>query len=203
MTSFFPPVDDIKNKLKNLRTTFQHQYKMVKTSKVHGSNVLVPQWKHYQELMFLKVCKDLDCSVDVSSKLPVTNQQEENKPVVASTGLFISISPHSTTSSPSFYIPSKMLVKCYWTEKRECALIDFYSGKHDFSIEVMSCHKPVVDWSCWVLLHRAQLPQTRSLKTTTTVRLQETLRSQLSDHSVSFSGRYNVVLTSTRIIQIH
>ena len=58
MLSFFP-VEDIKNKFKNLRTTFQRQYKMVKASKVCGADdVFVPQWKHYQQLLFL--CQSWD-----------------------------------------------------------------------------------------------------------------------------------------------
>ncbi|CAK6978014.1 uncharacterized protein LOC128380654 [Scomber scombrus] len=168
-----PPVpftaEDIKNKFKNLRTTFQRQYKMVKASKVCGSNdVFVPQWKHYQQLMFLQGCWDLDDGADVQPLSPPIVQQEESRPVLPSPGLIISFLPTPSTSSPSSTspcIPSNMMVKCYWTDERERELIAFYS-EH-------SCL-----WN-----KKSENHNNRQLR----MKLLETLKSQLSDQSVSFS----------------
>ncbi|XP_044190329.1 uncharacterized protein LOC122968881 [Thunnus albacares] len=162
-------VEDIKNKFKNLRTTFQRQYKMVKASKGCGSNdVFVPQWKHYQQLMFLQGCWDMEDGVDVPPLSPLIVPQEESQPVLTSPGLIISFLPTPSTSSPSCTspcIPSNMVVKCYWTDERERALIAFYS-EH-------SCL-----WN-----KKSENHNNRQLR----LKLLETLRSQLSDHTVSFS----------------
>lgn len=130
-------MEDIKNKFKNLRTTFQRQYKMVKASKVcRSEDVFVPQWKHYQQLMFLQGCwdRDQDDGVDNQPLSPLTLPQEENQSVLTSQGLIISFLPSPSTSFPSTStssVPSNMMVKCYWTEERERALIAFYSGKQN------------------------------------------------------------------------
>ncbi|XP_076613426.1 uncharacterized protein LOC143337649 [Chaetodon auriga] len=162
-------VEDIKNKFKNLRTTFQRQYKMVKASKVSSSeDLFVPQWKHYQQLMFLQGCWDQD---DGPDDLPVSPQillQEESQPVLTSPGLIISFLPTPSTSSPSSLsscVPSNTMVKCYWTEERERALIAFYSEHNCL-------------WN-----KRSENHNNRQLR----MKLLETLRSQLSDHSVTFS----------------
>ncbi|XP_008300185.1 uncharacterized protein LOC103372344, partial [Stegastes partitus] len=162
-------VEDIKNKFKNLRTTFQRQYKMVKASKGCSSDdVFVPQWKHYQQLMFLQGCWDQDDAADDPPLSPTTAPEDENQPVLASPGLIISFLPSPSTSSASTSsscIPSNILVKCYWTEERERALISFYS-EH-------SCL-----WN-----KKSENHNNRQLR----LRLLEALRNQLSDHSVSFS----------------
>ncbi|XP_059214579.1 uncharacterized protein LOC131992884 [Centropristis striata] len=160
-------VEDIKNKFKNLRTTFQRQYKMVKANKVcRSDDVFVPQWKHYQQLMFLQ---DQEESPDDRPLSPLTISQEENQPVVSSTGLIISFLPTTSTSSPSSSlsscIPPNLMVKCCWTEERERAVIAFYA-EH-------SCL-----WN-----KKSENHTNRQLR----LRLLEVLRSQLSDHSVSFS----------------
>lgn len=148
---FFSPVEDIKNKFKNLRTTFQRQYKMVKASKVCGSNdVFVPQWKHYQQLMFLQGCWDLDDGADVPPLSPLIVPQEESQPILNSAGLIISFLPTPSISSPSSTppcIPSNMVVKCYWTDERERALIAFYSGKQktDSIFKIISCYNRGID----------------------------------------------------------
>lgn len=124
-------MEDIKNKFKNLRTTFQRQYKMVKASKVcRSEDVFVPQWKHYQQLMFLQGCWDQDDGPDDLPFSPLTVQQDESQPILTSPGRIITFIPTpSTQSSSSSSVPSNMMVKCYWTEERERALIAFYSGK--------------------------------------------------------------------------
>ncbi|XP_069579227.1 uncharacterized protein [Brachyistius frenatus] len=150
---------DIKNKFKNLRTTFQRQYKMVKASRTsHADDVFVPQWKHYQQLMFLQGCWDDDPPLS-----PLTGPPEDNQPVFTSPGLIISFLPSSSTSSSC--VPSSVMVKCYWTEERERALISFYSEN--------SC--------LWK--KKSENHNNRQLR----LRLLEVLRSQLSDHAVSFS----------------
>lgn len=176
---FFPTAEDIKNKFKNLRTTFQRQYKMVKASKVCGSNdVFVPQWKHYQQLMFLQGCWDLDDCADVQPLSPPIVQQEDSRPVLPSPGLIISFLPTPSTSSPSSTspcVPSNMMVKCYWTDERERALIAFYSGntKHNDDLDsyndgtfVSQLMGVVVVCCC---AQSTAVCGTRSLKTTTTV----------------------------------
>nr|XP_020456874.1 uncharacterized protein LOC109960836 isoform X2 [Monopterus albus] len=170
LSSHPPPVpftvEDIKNKFKNLRTTFQRQYKMVKASKVYRSgDVFVPQWKHYQQLMFLQGCWDQD-GVDELPLSPLTTPQEEIKSVLTSPGLIIPFLPSlNTSSTSSSSIPTNMMIKCYWTGKRERDLIAFYS-EH-------SCL-----WN-----KKSENHNNRQLR----LRLLETLRSQLSDHAVSFS----------------
>lgn len=139
-------MEDIKNKFKNLRTTFQRQYKMVRASKECRSNMFVPQWKHYQQLMFLQGCSEQDdegggaddIDDQALSLQPLTLPQEEEEEVVCSQSdqpasvILASILPIpalSFSSSSSHMVSSKMLVKCFWTEERERALISFYSGK--------------------------------------------------------------------------
>ncbi|XP_029301330.1 uncharacterized protein LOC115017201 [Cottoperca gobio] len=168
LSAHHPPVpltvEDIKNKFKNLRTTFQRQYKMVKASKVcRSDDVFVPQWKHYQQLMFLQGCWDQDEGPDDQPISPLTVPQEESQPVVSSPGLIISFLPTMSTSPTC--IPSNMMVKCYWTEERERALIAFYSEHHCL-------------WK-----KKSENHNNRQLR----LRLLEALRSQLSDYSVSFS----------------
>lgn len=172
-------MEDIKNKFKNLRTTFQRQYKMVQASKVcRTEDVFVPQWKHYQQLMFLQGCWDQEDSADDPPLSPLILPQEENQPVNTS-GSIITFLPTPATSSPpssTSCVPSNMMIKCYWTEERERALIAFYSGKQnsDYSSKIFSCYhrgitgtKSMMVWilttsvfhSWWVVLcvavHRA------------------------------------------------
>ncbi|KAM9840949.1 uncharacterized protein ACBR49_014474 isoform 2-T2 [Aulostomus maculatus] len=132
-------VEDIKNKFKNLRTTFQRQYKMA--------------------------CNDLDDSVDIQPQSPLTVQQKESQPALTSPGLVVSFLQPLTSISSSSCTPPNMLVKCFWTEEKERALIDFY-----------------YDHSC-LWNKKSENHNNRQLR----LRLLETLRSQLSDHSVSFS----------------
>lgn len=193
-------MEDIKNKFKNLRTTFQRQYKMVKASKACNSDdVFVPQWKHYQQLMFLQGCWDQDDGTDEPPLSPLMVPQEESQPVLTSPGLIISFLP--TTSTPSTSVPtsscvsSNVVIKCFWTEERERALISFYSGiRSNLMIAwILKCF--VSDGcSCFVLSRtehsclwnkKSENHNNRQLRQ----RLLESLRSQLSDHSVSFSGR--------------
>ncbi|XP_031133304.1 uncharacterized protein LOC116034731 [Sander lucioperca] len=158
-------VDDIKNKFKNLRTTFQRQYKMVKANKVcRSDDMFLPQWKHYQQLMFLQGCWDQDNGPDNQPLSLLTVPQEECQPVLTSPGLNISFLPTPSTSSSSC-IPSSMMVKCYWTEERERALIAFYSEHNCL-------------WN-----KKSENHNNRQLR----LRLLEALRRQLSDPSVSFS----------------
>ncbi|XP_035464698.2 uncharacterized protein LOC118285282 [Scophthalmus maximus] len=170
-------VEDIKNKFKNLRTTFQRQYKMVKASKVcRSDDVFVPQWKHYQQLMFLQGCWDPDDDGgvdddDVEPLSSLTLPQEETQSVLSPPGMIVSFLPNQTASFPSTstssscFPTSNMMVKCYWTEERERALIAFYSEQ--------SCL-----WN-----KKSENHNNRQLR----LRLLEALREQLSDHSVSFS----------------
>jgi len=102
---------------------------MVTASKVVSSDdVFVPQWKHYQQLMFLQDSWDKDGDADE----PQLSPQEESQPVLTSPGLIISFLPTPSTSSnstSSSCIPTNLMVKSYWTEERERALISFYSGQ--------------------------------------------------------------------------
>uniref|UniRef100_UPI0037E86E32 uncharacterized protein n=1 Tax=Semicossyphus pulcher TaxID=241346 RepID=UPI0037E86E32 len=149
-------LEDIKNKFKNLRTTFQRQYKMVKASKVcRSEDVFVPQWKHYQQLMFLQGCWDQEDGYDQPLS-PLTVPQEESQPVRATS---------SSPSSSSSCVPSNVMVKCFWTEDRERALIAFYS-----------------DHNC-LWNKKSENHNNRQLRS----RLLEALRGQLSDHAVTFS----------------
>ncbi|KAE8284787.1 hypothetical protein D5F01_LYC16222 [Larimichthys crocea] len=170
LSSHPPPVrfsvEDIKNKFKNLRTTFQRQYKMVKASKqCRSEDEFIPQWKHYHQLMFLQGCWDRDDGPDDPSLSPLITPQEESQPVHGSPGLIISFLPSPSTSSPSSGVLSNSMVKCYWTEERERALIAFYSEHNCL-------------WN-----KRSENHNNRQLR----LRLLESLRSQLSDQSVTFS----------------
>nr|XP_019964680.1 PREDICTED: uncharacterized protein LOC109643874 [Paralichthys olivaceus] len=141
---------------------------MVKASKVCGADdVFVPQWKHYQQLMFLQGCWDQDDGVDDQPPSPLILPQEATQTVDSSPGLIISFLPNLPTfpSTSSSCVPSKMMVKCFWTEERERALIIFYS-EH-------SCL-----WN-----KKSENHNNRQLR----LRLLEVLRAQLSDQSVSFS----------------
>ncbi|XP_024865522.1 uncharacterized protein LOC108245751 isoform X2 [Kryptolebias marmoratus] len=154
-------VEDIKNKFKNLRTTFQRQYKMFRASRACGSDdVFVPQWKHYQQLMFLQGCWDQDNGLDeppppplLAPASPLDVTPEDSQPS--------SFLPSLSTSSAS----SGVLVKSYWTEERERALIRFY--------EEHGCL-----WS-----KKSENYNNRQLRQ----KLLDSLRSRLSDRSVSFS----------------
>ncbi|KAK5852453.1 hypothetical protein PBY51_023921 [Eleginops maclovinus] len=155
-------VEDIKNKFKNLRTTFQRQYKIVKASAVCGSDdVLVPQWKHYQQLLFLQGCWEQEGGAEVL-RSPLTTPQEESQPPL-SPPLILSFLP-TTSTSPPCILPNMML-KGFWTEERERALIAFYS-----------------EHQC-LWRRKSENHNNRQLR----LRLLEALRGQLSDHSVSFS----------------
>ncbi|XP_074545753.1 uncharacterized protein LOC141804993 isoform X2 [Halichoeres trimaculatus] len=140
-------VEDIKNKFKNLRTTFQRQYKMVKASK--------SSWDHE------------DC-FDRLPPSPIV-PQEESQPVLNPPGHAMTfLLNQSTSSSPSpssSCVPSSMVVKSFWTEERERMLIAFYS-----------------DHSC-LWNKKSENHNNRHLR----LKLLETLRSQLSDHIVTFS----------------
>ncbi|XP_077593827.1 uncharacterized protein LOC144210804 isoform X2 [Stigmatopora nigra] len=160
-------VEDIKNKFKNLRTTFQRQHKAVKASKVDGSDAFVPQWKHYQQLMFLQAAGLDDCT-DTTMQTSLIVSQEETQHVTNAPGLIISILPpeSSNTSAPSSSscILSNVVVKT-WTEEKERALIDFYA-EH-------SCL-----WNKKSKNHNNRLLRLKLLKI---------LRRRLSDQSASFS----------------
>lgn len=188
------PVEDIKNKFKNLRTTFQRQYKMVKASKVcNPDDEFVPQWKHYHQLMFLQGCWDQDDAAACDPPLsPLAAPQEEGQAVLASPGLIISFLPTPSTSSSC--VPSSVMIKCYWTEERERALISFYSGK-DLLIKAATnteqnprtsnlflCDVSTEHNCLWN--KKSENHNNRQLR----LRLLEALRSQLSDPTVSFSG---------------
>lgn len=171
---FSSPVEDIKNKFKNLRTTFQRQYKMVKASKVCGSeDVFVPQWKHYQQLMFLQGCWDQEDSLDYLPLSPLAVLHEEKQSTLPSPGPNISFLPNPSTSS------TNMMVKCCWTEESERALIAFYSGKNKPLNDLWQGHVKticilpmLVFHSWWELFCVAQsiaVCGTRGLRATTTV----------------------------------
>lgn len=116
----FSAVEDIKNKFKNLRTTFQRQYKMVQAS---GEGLFIPQWKHYQQLMFLQAC----CSQeDGANNTPPMVPKEENQFPLTSPAL-LSFLP-SPSSSSSSCAPSGVVGRCFWTEEKERELISFYAG---------------------------------------------------------------------------
>lgn len=132
-------MEDIKNKFKNLRTTFQRQYKMVKASKVCRSNdVFVPQWKHYEQLMFLRGCWDREVCVNdlplSSPPLPQEEPQSDHTSQGQITSFLPSLSTSSASSSSSCVSPNTM-VKCFWSEERERVLIAFYSGKQQHSLK--------------------------------------------------------------------
>lgn len=119
---------------------------MVKESKVCMSDdEFVPQWKHYEQLMFLRGCWDQDVAVDDLPLSPLT-PHEETQSVHASPGLITSFLPNISTcsSSPchssSSCIPSAMIVKCYWTEERERLLIAFYSGNQQHWIQIFNSY---------------------------------------------------------------
>ncbi|XP_071321816.1 uncharacterized protein [Trachinotus anak] len=138
---------------------------MVKASKVcRAEDVFVPQWKHYQQLMFLQGCWDQDSCVDEQPLSPLPLPQEETQSVPTSPGLIISFLPTPSTSFPSTS-SSNMMVKCHWTEERERALIAFYSEHNCL-------------WN-----KKSENHNNRQVR----LRLLEDLRGQLSDHSVSFS----------------
>ncbi|KAG7498881.1 hypothetical protein JOB18_022975 [Solea senegalensis] len=157
-------LEDIKNKFKNLRTTFQRQYKMVKASKVCGTqDVFVPQWKHYQQLMFLQGCWEQEEGADEPPS-PLSLPQDESLSVLTSSGAVISFIPKAITSSSSC-VSSSLTVKCCWTEEKERELIDFYA-EH-------GCL-----WN-----KKSENHNNRLLR----LRLLDALKVQLSDHAVSFS----------------
>lgn len=120
---FLSPVEDIKYKFKNLRTTFQRLYKTVKASKgCRSEDVFVPQWKHYQQLTFLQDCWDQEDNPEEPPPSPLIVPQEDNHPTLTPPGLISSFLPSpSTSSTPS-------TVKSRWTEDRERALIAFFNG---------------------------------------------------------------------------
>lgn len=164
LSSHPPPVpftvEDIKSKFKNLRTTFQRQFKMVKASKeVNSEEEFVPQWKYYQQLMFLQSCWDQDHNPEQPPLSPPSGPPEVSQLLLSSPPS--ASSPAATTSSSC--LPS--MIKCYWTEEQESALISFYS-EHDCL------------WN-----KKSENHNNRQLR----LRLLETLRSQLSDYNVSFS----------------
>ncbi|XP_078811699.1 uncharacterized protein LOC101159687 isoform X3 [Oryzias latipes] len=114
-SAFCSAVEEIKNKFKNLRTTFQRQHKLVRASRQGGvDEAFVPQWKHYQQLLFLQGCWDQDAAAD---------QPEDG---LLTSGLVVSYLPTSSAFTSSG-IPSNIMVKCFWTEERERTLILFYS----------------------------------------------------------------------------
>ncbi|XP_015247221.1 PREDICTED: uncharacterized protein LOC107095584 [Cyprinodon variegatus] len=150
-------VEDIKNKFKNLRTTFQRQYKMVQAS---GEGLFIPQWKHYQQLMFLQAC----CSQeDPANNTPPMVPKEENQFPLTSPAL-LSFLP-SPSSSSSSCAPSGVVGRCFWTEEKERELISFYA-EH-------GCL-----WN-----RKSENHNNRQLRQN----LLESLRKQLSDQLVSFS----------------
>ncbi|KAM8873476.1 uncharacterized protein ACB058_004966 [Synchiropus picturatus] len=107
-------VEDIKNKFRNLRTTFQRQYKIVQASKLCGSDdVYVPQWRHYQQLLFLESDNEGTPSF----------QPPDNQMVVPTTAPIYSLLPSPSCASDS---NCNMVAKSLWTEEKERELIDFY-----------------------------------------------------------------------------
>ncbi|XP_057675848.1 uncharacterized protein LOC130906011 [Corythoichthys intestinalis] len=160
-------VEDIKSKFKNLRTTFQRQYKAVKASEVDGSDTFVPQWKYYQQLMFLQAAGLDDC-IDTPPQTSLIVSQEDSQHVVSTPGLIISILPpesSTTTTSSSPCILSNVVAKSFWTDEKERALIDFYSEHNCL-------------WNKKSKNHNNRLLRLKLLKI---------LRRRLSDHSASFS----------------
>ncbi|XP_044000374.1 uncharacterized protein LOC122847084 [Gambusia affinis] len=117
LSSLPPPVpftvEDIKNKFKNLRTTFQRQYKLVRLS---GGAGLVPQWKHFQQLSFLQGCCEPEEGAD---ETPPSPPAEENWLLPASPGLSISFL-HSSSSGGA-------AGRSLWTDEREREVIAFYA----------------------------------------------------------------------------
>ncbi|XP_029025708.1 uncharacterized protein LOC114867296 [Betta splendens] len=153
-------VEDIKNKFKNLRTTFHRQYKMVKASKGLGSeDAFVPQWKYYQQMMFLQGSSDQGVWVDDLPPSPPDVPEAAPQPVSSC------FPPSVSASAAPSCVLSGMMIKCVWTEERERVVIAFFS-EH-------SCL-----WN-----KKSENHNNRQLR----LRLLEALRNQLSDHAVSFS----------------
>ncbi|KAM9735522.1 uncharacterized protein ACNS7B_014727 isoform 2-T3 [Menidia menidia] len=135
---------------------------MVRASQVVGQDeVFVPQWKHYQQLTFLLGSWDQD---DDSEGLQA---QEESPPALPSPGLVISFGPNTSAlnASPSSSAPSSVSAKSCWTEEKERWVISFYS-----------------EHSC-LWKKRSENHNNRQLRQ----KLLESLRSQVSDDSTSFS----------------
>lgn len=106
-------VEDIKNKFKNLRTTFQRQVKQVTVSRTSGGDVFQPQWKHYQQLTFL-----LQDNGEAPPS-PQTCPPDEDASFL-----------HTASASLPGSAPCdafNVVVKCYWNEDRERQLIAFYA----------------------------------------------------------------------------
>lgn len=142
---FFFPVDDIKNKFKNLRTTFQRHSKMVQASK-GSEDVVLPQWKHYQQLMFLQGCPDQDDLPLSPPHVPEKGPQS----VVSSQGTNTCFVPSLPTSSSSSCLPSHTMIKCVWTDERERVLITFFSGKQLHYIVSANINK--ASYILWILM---------------------------------------------------
>ncbi|KAM4720580.1 uncharacterized protein FYW61_015942 isoform 2-T2 [Anableps anableps] len=124
-----------------------------------GEGGFVPQWKHYQQLMFLQGCCDQE---DGAEETP--SPREENQLPLTSPGLVISFLP-SPSSSSSSCVPSSFIGRCFWTEERERELISFYAEHGCLWNKKSENH------------NNRQLRQ----------KLLESLRNQLSDQLVSFS----------------
>ncbi|XP_040053131.2 uncharacterized protein LOC120831625 isoform X2 [Gasterosteus aculeatus] len=158
----FFSMDDIKNKFKNLRTTFQRQYKMVKASEAGRSDdAFAPQWKHYEQLMFLQGCWDPDGGPEERP----TSPRKEGRTAGSSLPLIDPRLPDVPTCSSASCVPPSAPGKCLWTEERERALIAFYSEHHCL-------------WK-----KRSENHSNRLLR----LRLLEAVRSRLSDDSAPFS----------------
>ncbi|XP_029941545.1 uncharacterized protein LOC115383492 [Salarias fasciatus] len=107
-------VEDIKSKFKNLRTTFQRQSKLAKAMKqVDSEQDFVPQWKYYEQLMFLQGSWDQDDDPGPSPPSLLTSCAPQE------------VSQQLAAAASSSYSPSP--ARCYWTEEQERALISFYS----------------------------------------------------------------------------
>ncbi|XP_068429468.1 uncharacterized protein [Clinocottus analis] len=134
---------------------------MVKASEAcRSDDVFVPQWKYYEQLMFLRGCWDRDGSPDDQPPSPASALRDDARLVVSALRPLAPLRP-----APSSCLPSNAPVKCSWTEERERMLIAFYS-EHD---------------CLW--RKKSENFNNRQLR----LRLLEALRSQLSDPSASFS----------------
>lgn len=121
---FLFSVDDIKNKFKNLRTTFQRQAKQVAASRASGGGVFQPQWKHYQQLTFL--LQDADQAPASPQTQPLDNEATPNPPGATASFLHPTSMPLPGSSPCDTF---NAALKCYWTEEREKQLIAFYAGE--------------------------------------------------------------------------
>lgn len=140
---------------------------MVKESQeCQSGDTLVPQWKHYQQLMFLQSCGDQEESTDDLPPSSPATSQGASQSILPSSGP-VSFPPRRSASS----VPSTVMVKNYWTEERERALIAFYSGKRNTKslLKIIKFEQDMNLMMAWILLQSIAVCGAGDLRTTTTV----------------------------------